>query len=89
MPSKPYNTDAALLETFLERLRKMATDYTYIRKDGHSIHLEEVHDAMLKILFRVHFDSGGQNARQRHGNALLHAITDLTKELNIPLISLT
>ena len=87
-----YNTDSTLIEAFLAGLRKIATHYAYTQQQEEekcTIHLEDVHNSTLKILFRIHVDTSNQDKKLQYSDEILNTITQLAKELGIHLVSLT
>jgi MscS family membrane protein len=84
-----YNTTPNLVETFLEGLRKIVTKHAYIQQDAYTIHLEGVHDATLKILFRVCLDVNNQDDALQYRYKVLLEIKQLAEALAIQLVSLT
>ncbi|GJM27618.1 MAG: hypothetical protein DHS20C17_02530 [Cyclobacteriaceae bacterium] len=51
-----YDTPPDVISTFVEGLRKIVIDYPRTRKDYYEIHLNEMGDASLNILFYIFFE---------------------------------
>lgn len=85
----PYNTEAALVEAFIEELRKKVMHMPCVLTREHPVYLKRIHNATLMLLLHVQVEQSGQHGISQHDQDIKRVIGQLAKELEIPGIIIT
>lgn len=78
------DTSTVLIELFIERLRKIVQNHPKTRKDFFQIHLNELSDYKLEIMFYIFFTVPTWDEELKCRHEVLLEIVNLAKELDIP-----
>ena len=78
-----YNTPPAKIDAFVAGLRKIVEDHPHTRKDAYEIHLNNLGDSAIEILFYIFFKVDNWTGELTSKHDLLMSILTLAEDLGV------
>ena len=78
-----YDTPVPLIELFVEALKKLVEDHPQTRKDYYEVHMHQMDNSSLNILFYIFFEVADWSAELKARHDILLKVLELAENLGV------